>query len=89
MAGGSKGTQTTIQQSDPWSKQQPHLETIFAEAQRLYQQPGPHYFPGETIAPFAPETELALGAQAARAMSGSPHAVAAGRETGGAARPSP
>jgi len=79
MAGGSE-TQTTIQQADPWSKQQPYLEEVFREAQRLYQQPGPHYFPGETVAPFSPETELALNAQAARAMSGSPHLAALGQE---------
>lgn len=80
MAGGS-GTQTTVQKSDPWSEQQPYLEEVFREAQRLYQQPGPHYFPGATIAAFSPETELALNGQAARAMSGSPYLAALGQET--------
>lgn len=80
MSGGSKGTTTTVQQSDPWSGQQPHLERIFDEAQRLYESPGPTYYPGETVARFAPETELALNRQAARAMTGSPYQRAAGQQ---------
>lgn len=80
MSGGSRGTTTTVQQSDPWKKQQPYLEEIFAEAQRLYREPGPSYYPGQTVAGFSPETELALNAQAARAMAGSPYQQAAGRQ---------
>ncbi len=80
MSGGSKGTTTTVQQSDPWSGQQPYLREIFGEAQRLYQQPGPGYYAGQTVAGFAPETETALNAQAARAMSGSPYQQAAGQQ---------
>ncbi|GIK95806.1 MAG: hypothetical protein BroJett029_00150 [Alphaproteobacteria bacterium] len=79
MSGGS-GTTTTVQQADPWSKQQPYLEEVFREAQRLYQQPGPYYYPGQTTASFSPESELAMTAQAARAMSGSPLAAASGQE---------
>lgn len=48
---GPSGTTTTVQQSDPWAPQQPYLENIFSEAQRLYQGPGPQYFPGTTTAP--------------------------------------
>lgn len=81
MSGGSQGTTTTVQQADPWSKQQPHLEEVFQEARRLYRQPGPYYYPGQTTAPFSPETELALTAQAARSISGSPYVAAAGQET--------
>src|SRR5690606_32049134 len=79
MSGGS-GTTTTVQQADPWSKQQPYLEQVFREAQRLYQQPGPYYYPGQTTASFSPESELAMTAQAARAMSGSPLSAASGQE---------
>jgi hypothetical protein len=80
MSGGSKGTTTTVTQSDPWSGQQQYLKEIFGEAQRLYQQPGPGYYPGETVAAFAPETQAALNAQAARAMAGSPYQQAAGQQ---------
>lgn len=80
MSGGSKGTTTTVQQTDPWSAQQPYLKQAFAEAQRLYKQAGPSYYPGQTVAGFSPETEGALNAQAARAMAGSPQLQAAGQQ---------
>jgi hypothetical protein len=80
MSGGSKGTTTTVQQMDPWSGQQPYLMETLAEAQRLYRQAGPGYYPGQTVAGFAPETDYALNAQAARAMAGSPYLQAAGQQ---------
>jgi hypothetical protein len=80
MSGGSKGTTTTVQQNDPWSGQQPYLSEAFREAQRLYREPGPSYYPGQTVAGFSPETDYALNAQAARAMAGSPYQQAAGQQ---------
>ena len=80
MSGGSRGSTTTVQQADPWAGQQPFLADIFGEAQRLYDAPGPLYFPGQTVAAFAPETQAALRSQAARALSGSPLNAAAQRE---------
>lgn len=80
MSGGSRGSTTTVQQADPWAGQQPFLADIFGEAQRLYDAPGPLYFPGPTVAPFAPETQAALRTQAARALSGSPLNAAGQRE---------
>lgn len=80
MSGGSKGTTTTVQQNDPWSGQVPYLKEAFSEAQRLYREPGPSYYPGQTVASFSPETEYALNAQAARAMAGSPYQQAAGQQ---------
>ena len=76
------GSNTTTQTSEPWAVQKPYLRNIFSEAERLYTAPGPDYFPGATVAPFAPETELALNAQAARAMAGSPLTQAAGTALG-------
>jgi hypothetical protein len=76
------GSTTTTQTSEPWSEQIPYLKNIFSEAERLYAAPGPDYFPGATVAPFSPETELALNAQAARAMAGSPLTRAAGEALG-------
>lgn len=80
MSGGSKGTTTTVQQTGPWSGQENYLKEAFAEAQRLYRQPGPDYYAGQTVAGFAPETEHALNAQAARAMAGSPYMRSAGQQ---------
>ncbi|WP_119461855.1 hypothetical protein [Rhodospirillaceae bacterium SYSU D60014] len=76
------GSNTTTQTSEPWSEQIPYLKNIFSEAERLYTAPGPNHFPGTTVAPFAPETELALNAQAARAMAGSPLTRVAGEALG-------
>jgi hypothetical protein len=95
MAGGG-GSQTTVQRTEPWSRQVPYLVGdegrgilgVFPEALRLYQAPGPSYFPGATVAPTAPEREMALAAQAARALHGSPlaglGAAELGRTLGGA-----
>jgi hypothetical protein len=58
MSGGG-GTNTTTQKSDPWVSQQPYLQDIFSQAQKQYQQPGPQYFPGQTLAPVQPQTQQA------------------------------
>ncbi len=78
----SGGTSTTVQKSDPWGPQQPYLTDIFGEAQNLYRAPGPTYYPGSTVAPMAPERGMALNAQAARALYGSPLAGAGSAELG-------
>lgn len=53
MGGGGK-TQTSS--TDPWSGQQPYLQEIFANAQRQYQEGGPEYFRGPTVAAPAAAT---------------------------------
>jgi len=71
--GGGGSTQTqTVTKADPWSEQQPYLKYGFQQAQDIYQKGAPGYYPGQTIAPFAPETNAALDAQTNRALSGSP-----------------
>src|SRR5690606_177212 len=65
--GGGGGTQQVVQKSDPWAGQQPYLTEIFARAQQLASTPQT-YFPGQTFAGLAPETEAALQMQADRAM---------------------
>ncbi len=87
---GPSDTQTTVQKSEPWSQQIPYLigdpkkgiAGIFPEANRLYQSAGPLYFPGQTVAGFSPEREMALQAQAERARSGSPLTAAGAAEIG-------
>jgi hypothetical protein len=72
MGDSSPDTVKQTSTTTPWAQQIPYLTQGFSEAQRLYNAPGPAYYPGQTVAPFAPETTLGLNAQAARASAGSP-----------------
>ncbi len=78
MPGGSSGSTTTVQKVEPWAEQRPYLIDVFRQAQALNQQPGPFYYPGATVAPMSPESDLALQARSARAFGGSPLTAAAG-----------
>ena len=71
MGGSSGGTQKTTQTSSPWDKQIPFLKYGFDEAARLYQKPGPEYYPGSTVAGFSPEQNQAFGLGTQRALGGS------------------
>lgn len=71
LFGGSK-TVTQQTSNAPWSAQQPYLQEAFGEAQRLYREPGPDYFPGSTVVPFSPQTEQALQMSEQMALQGSP-----------------
>lgn len=55
----SGGTTRSIAQSGPPSFQQPHVNNLFSEAQRLYNSPGPSFYPGSTVAGFAPAEQEA------------------------------
>ena len=78
MSGGGGGT--TVQKADPWVGQQPYLQDMFAQAQNMFQQGyGQEYYPGQTVAPFSPQTQMALDLQTQRAMGGSPQQAAMGR----------
>jgi hypothetical protein len=79
MPGTSGGSTTTVQKTEPWQEQKPYLIDVFKQAQALNNQPGPYYYPGATVAPFSPETDLALNAQSARGLSGSPITAAGGQ----------
>jgi hypothetical protein len=72
MSGSSGGTQATTQKQEPWGPQKGYLQRIMGEAQSLYDEPGPDYYPGSTTVPFAPETEQSIAMQGARATMGSP-----------------
>lgn len=77
--GGSGGGQTTntVQKADPWSGQQPFLSDVYSQAQGLHGSQPLQYFPGQTYANLAPETEASLGFQTQRAIQGSPLTAAA------------
>ncbi len=69
---GGNRTVTQATSSAPWKPQQPYLQQIFGEAQRLYEDEGPEYFPGTSVVPFSPQTEQALGMTEQMALQGSP-----------------
>lgn len=64
--------QTTTQSTAPWSGQQPFLKDVMQEAKKQYRAPGPTFFPGQTYAPTAPQTERALSGMERQATAGSP-----------------
>ena len=71
MGGG--GGQTQTQRSEPWAGQQPYLTDLFRQGQGMYQSGiGQQFFPGQTVAPFSPQTQLGLDAMTQRALGGSP-----------------
>lgn len=74
---GGGGTQTTNTVSEPWKGVQPYLKNAYGNLEDLYGQGAPGYYPGQTQAPFAPETEAALQWQTNRALTGSPLTSAA------------
>lgn len=63
---------TTVQKSEPWDAQKGFLQKVFSEADKLYNSPGPDYYPGNTVVSFSPETNKALEMQYNRALNGSP-----------------
>ena len=70
MPGGGGGSHTV--NTDPWTPQRPYLEHGFREAEGLYQHGGPAYYAGDTVAGFAPETDLAHSLITRRVREGSP-----------------
>jgi hypothetical protein len=65
-----KQTQSGTTVAEPWSKQAPYLQYGFDEASRLYQQQGPEYYTGSTVAGFSPEQLQAQQMAVARGMGG-------------------
>lgn len=63
-------TATTTQA--PWSAVQPYLKSGFNRANSLYQQGGPQYYPGQTVAPFGQDTNQALNMFRGTAGQGTP-----------------
>lgn len=75
--GGYPATQTTIQQADPWTGQQPYLTKGFAEAENRMLNYTPEFYPDSTVVPFSPETLQAMDLTTQRALAGSPINAAA------------
>jgi len=52
MSGGGGSTKsTTNTTAEPWEGVQPYLKDMYSDAQGLYDQGGPQYYPGQTFAP--------------------------------------
>lgn len=66
--GGNTKTQTT---TEPWSGVKPYLTSGYKDAQALYKQGAPGYYPGQSTAPMSSYSKQALDATAQRAAYGS------------------
>lgn len=77
--GGTPSRQTQVQEMDPAIR--PYVTYGLSEAQRLYEAPGPGYFPGQTYVSPSGSTQAALQAAQSRAMMGSPLIPAAQQQT--------
>ena len=74
MAGGS----TT--RTEPWAEQKPYLQQGFQQAQGLYNQGPPAFYPGQTLAGFSPAQQMAQQATMGYAMGPRPAAQQAAAE---------
>lgn len=70
--GSSSGSQNTTTRTEPPAFIQPYLQYGAGQSRALYETGGPKYYPGNTVVPFAPQTEQALGLTEQRALAGSP-----------------
>lgn len=73
-------TNTTTSVSAPWSGQQPYLTQGFQGAQALYNQGGPAYYPGQTLASVSPYTTQGIN-QTAQIAQNDPTAASASNLT--------
>lgn len=74
MGGGGKSS-TVEKNVDPWVAQQPYLNDIFGQAQKLYYKPGPFYYPGQSV-PGLPGTTQAAQNYLTQAAGGAGQQVA-------------
>jgi len=80
---GSSGSQTTTQESTPWEGQQPYLKDLFKQAQDMFNAGPQEYYPGQTVAPFSPQTQMGMDMMTNRALEGSPQQDALGNYISG------
>lgn len=69
-SGGSSPSHTT-QTNEPPAFIRPFMEYGAQQSRSLYETGGPQYYPGQTVVPFASQTEDALGRTEQRALTGS------------------
>lgn len=81
MSGGGGGGQNTVTRTELDPAVRPYVEYGLSEAQKLYQTPGPSYYPGQTYVSPSQTTQFGLQAAQNRAMMGSPLVPAAQAQT--------
>jgi len=72
MGGKSGGEQESTQQVIPWSGAQPHLTSLFSQAQNLNASGSPGYYPGQTFAGRDPLSDQAQNLKLNYATSSMP-----------------
>lgn len=82
MGKGSNDKTTSTAKADPWGPIKPYLTGAFKDAESVYRQGAPGFFPGQTVADMSGYTQNALDAMASRAASGNPVMGQAGGEVG-------
>jgi len=79
--GGGGGGQNTVTRTELDPAVRPYVEYGLSEAQKLYQTPGPSYFPGQTYVSPSGTAQLGLQAAQNRALVGNPLVPAAQAQT--------
>jgi hypothetical protein len=79
--GGSSAPRSTTQTQMMDPAVSPYVKYGLSEAQRIYSQPGPDYFPGQTYVGPSQSTQAALQAAQSRALQGNPLLPAAQQQT--------
>lgn len=72
MGKGQNNEQSQTMKADPWKPIQPFLKGAFSDAQGIYKQGAPGFFPGQTVAPMSGYSSQAFQNMANRAMQGNP-----------------
>src|SRR3990167_369035 len=80
--GGQPQTTTTTQTNEPYAEQKLVLDPLLQQIKPVVFDDKREFFPGSTVVPFSPETQLGLGQQANRAAFGDPNLGLAGQEIG-------
>jgi hypothetical protein len=80
MGKGQNNQQKQVTKAEPWAPIQPHLKGAFGDAQNIYQQGAPGFFPGQTVAPMSGYSSQAFQNMATRAQQGNPLMGQAGGE---------
>lgn len=75
---GGGGHTTTTSTSTPWAPQVPFLKEGFNQAQNLFQNYTPQYYPSSTVAPFSPGQIAGLTGIENQAITGEPITNATG-----------
>jgi hypothetical protein len=82
MGKGQNNKTTQTQKADPWKPIAGDLKGAFKDAQNIYQQGAPGFFPGQTVAGMSGYTNQAFQNMANRATQGNPLMGQAAGEVG-------